>query len=167
MSTEVLGERHSQLKALADELATLKITPEINYTTQGIEALSNALVQARGYSSRAAEIHSRSIRFVAQARVAFGLIKDQHQDAYDRVVVSESHKYGDRSWEERGSLYRVKCLYTLTELRFGQATFDQCEAYLLEIRTMAMSLYQARGDLEAIAGVMRMGEAVGELGRKL
>lgn len=159
---ELLKGRLKELLYLANELGELKVSPQVDYTTAGLQKFAESLAQARAYSERAAEINARAIRLVANAKMLYAYIVERYQDTYDRIVVEQSHKYGDRSWEERASLYRVKCLSTLAEFREGQRYLDQCIAYVEEIAELARSLYRSRGDLLAIVDTMKFGLTIGE-----
>lgn len=148
-----LRDRAETLKKLADELTKLKVSVEVDYTTEGLRKLASILGEARAHSERASEINAQAIRAVAQAHGWFNKIKNDYQDFYDNVVITESHKYLDRSWDERASIYRTKSMSKLGDLRLGEGIIALCDAYLQEIETYARSLYRARGDIEPIANL--------------
>lgn len=150
-AVQKLTERAESLKKLSDEISKMKIAPKVDYTVSGLRKLADSLGEARALSERATAIHAQAIRVMAQARGWFAKIKNDYQDAYDKIVITESHKYLDRSWDERASIYRTKNMGMLGDLRQGESLLALCEAYLQEIETYARSLYRARGDIEPIA----------------
>ena len=165
-ANETLKENLGVLRSTADEFLTLQSTVTVDYSVDGIPKLVEAQIEAKAQSERAASLHGIAIRAMSAARNSATVIAALHQDATDAVIQSSSNRYGDRSWEERGSLYRALTLNTLRFDRMAKANLARCEGCLQEIEVRARYLYRARGDLAAIGDAMKMGEAIGDLRRE-
>jgi len=151
-----------EMRELVDELEDYSISPHIDYSTEGVSALQDAMLKSRSYSERASAIYSKLLHLRGRIYLNHRIIKVKHQVEYDSVVENLVRRYGDLSWEERASIFRLKCLD-------WESSFHSSENYLNEANTiveqgdvLARSLYRARNDLSAIAQVMRFGESLKE-----
>lgn len=153
----------SQLIKYINEFEGMKIAPRVDYTVEGISALADALMEARAYSERAAEIQGQSHEVKALARYSLLLLKEDNQNAYDESVQAKSARLSNLSWEERGSMYRLDTMRTLGPLREGERLMEVIDSKVKHIESLAWSLYHARQDLQAVVQTMRAGEVLGDL----
>lgn len=148
------------LEHLSDELKGYHVVPS-DYQTKGVESLADSMAAARAYGERAAFIHARSQALLGQAKAMAQEIADYYQDDYDSAVTKLSGRYGNLSWDERASYYRLQCLNTLGAHRFAQRQMLLIEGFVAQIDTLARSLYRARGDISSLADILKFGERLG------
>ncbi len=145
------------------EFEGMKIAPRVDYTVEGINALADALMEARAFSERAAELQGQGAELHGLARYAQRILAENHQDSYDEKVQQRSARLSNLSWEERASLYRVDTMMTLGPLREGERLMEVIDGRSEHIKSLAWSLYRARQDLQAVVQTMRAGETLGDL----
>ena len=90
------------------------------------------------------------------------VIKYKRQVEYDTLVENLVRRYGDLSWEERASVFRLKCLDWEKSVSISAMFMDSANTMVEQGDVLARSLYRARNDLAAIAQVMKFGESLRE-----
>jgi len=152
----------SEMRKLVNELETYSISPHIDYSTEGVSALQDAMLKARSYSERASAIYTNLLHLRGTVNVNHQIIKGKYRFEYDSVVENLVRRYGDLSWEERASVFRLKCLGWENALRVSEGFVYESNNLVEQGDVLARSLYRARNDLSAIAQVMKFGETLKE-----
>lgn len=161
--SKVMLEVVDRLQKSLAELEHARISDGLDYSREGVGALSDAFLKARAFSERASALQADMIRQRTRARIVVGRLRDARQDQFDRVVVENAKSHPDLSWEERGSYYRVKLIDWDIALRQADRLMAQVDALCEAIDVLSRSIWRARGDLEPLLHTLRMGDNLREL----
>jgi hypothetical protein len=157
------GRRLAVMQETLVELTSLTISPAVDYSTEGLNALQEEMVKARSYAERASSIYSILLGQRQWVRWYRDRVVERWQEQYDSVVEDTVRRYSDLSWEERASIFRLKCLDLEVAKREAEANLKWADTYVEQGDVLSRSLFRARNDLMSIAEVMRMGNTLREL----
>ena len=158
--TTIVKELDSSYKEM-QELNNLA-PDSMDYTVEGLQKFSEHINKARANSERAASVQAAAIRLASRARAINLSIKEGYQSIYDEVVEKENVKISHLSWEERGSIYRLRVLDARVTIHKSERSMILIDGLISAIDVLGRSVQKARNDLVAIVDVLKFGERVGD-----
>lgn len=144
-----------RLKALSTEIQDMVIVNPIDYSVEGLSSLAEEILRTRAFALRASAIQGEALLIHSKCKVSLAALTHAYQDDYDSAVQAMSARLSSLSWEERASMYRVKCLGTLAPKREADRLFLLIEGFVSQIEALSRAVYQSPRPLDTLANLAR------------
>ena len=168
-----LNNSYEQAKSMFDELIRCKerlaelcadedLLPD--YSTSGVQALHDAIVNAATASQSASTLHSRAAQIMGFLRAVEQQTKEVYNRAYD--IVSADIPLNNQpgiSWEERASRNRVKVVDLEMAVSPIKLLLLQAEGAWQAIEILSWGFYRRRGDYTPLLDTLKFGQQLSEL----
>ena len=156
MSTNVGPDPNSllsEIRALLENAVTI-VASRTNTWFDALEKMQ----EAQALTDRASILYGQLLSLRAANSILLDEYKLLYQDEYDKVVDKEVRNLGSLSWQERESVFRVKLLNFLPNLRQTERNLLKLNTTIEEADLYRKQLLSIRSHLAELTKTLQYGE---------
>ena len=149
-----------QFKVHFERISELSISIPTNTTLAGLAALQ---LLAPANAQTAGELDALSQTLIVTSRQLALEAESIVRRIMDEVVDEHRSRYGDRSWDERASIYRTMIVDDLILERKSHNRLAMCTAFFESIQADIRTIIRVVRNLEAVSATLRTAATLQEV----